>query len=61
MKTVKVKLFKERRSGEIYTSIVTLNVPGRYKPASVIRDYIERINRNRLSKIYWYEILEVII
>lgn len=61
MKTVKVKLFKERRSGEIETSIVTLNVPGRYKPASAIKDYIERINRNRLTKIYWYEILEVII
>ncbi|CYU13477.1 hypothetical protein HO609_02110 [Streptococcus suis] len=61
MKTVKVKLFKERRNGDLETSVVHLNVSGRYKPASVVRDHIERINKNRLTKIYWYEILEVII
>ncbi|HEM3538676.1 TPA: hypothetical protein U1B50_000114 [Streptococcus suis] len=61
MKIVKVKLFKERRSGDLETSVVDLNVPSRYKPASVVKDYIARKNKNNLSKIYWYEILEVII
>ncbi|HEL1668987.1 TPA: hypothetical protein U0949_000179 [Streptococcus suis 2651] len=61
MKIVKVKLFKERRSGELETSVVNLNVPGRYKPVSIVKDYIARNNKNRLSKIYWYEILEVMI
>ncbi|HEL2507184.1 hypothetical protein [Streptococcus suis] len=61
MKIVKVKLFKERRSGDLETSVVNLNVPGRCRPASVVKNYIERINKNRLTKIYWYEILEVII
>ena len=60
MKIVKVKLFKERRSGDLETSIVTLNVPERCNPASVIKNYVERINKNRLTKIYWYEILELI-
>ena len=60
MKTVKVKLFKVRRNGALKTSVVNLNVPGRYKPASAVKDHIERVNKNSLTKIYWYEILEVI-
>ena len=59
MKIVKVKLFKEQRSGDLKTSVVNLNVPKRYKPASIIKDYIARHNKERLSKIYWYEILEL--
>ena len=59
MKIVKVKLFKEQRNGDLKTSVVNLNVPKRYKPASIIKDYIARHNKERLSKIYWYEILEL--
>lgn len=60
IKTVEVKIFKERRNGELKESVIALNVPGRYKPASIIKTYIERVNKNSLSKIYWYEIVRVV-
>lgn len=59
MKIIEVKIFKERRNGDLTESVIKLNVPGRYKPASIARDYIDKFNKKSFSKIYWYQILEV--